>query len=53
MMESVGMYGFCGCKGKSKLKCDSRWEIAAAAAGLYHSSCMLDITWLTRSEAKT
>ncbi|EDL01813.1 mCG1025974, isoform CRA_a [Mus musculus] len=34
MMESVGMYGFCGCKGKSKLKCDSRWEIAAAAAGM-------------------
>lgn len=29
-MESVGVYGFCGCKGKSKVKCDSRWEIAAA-----------------------
>ncbi|XP_021109010.1 heat shock 70 kDa protein 12A isoform X4 [Heterocephalus glaber] len=30
MMESVGVYGFCGCKAKNKLKCDSRWEITAA-----------------------
>ncbi|XP_045147347.1 heat shock 70 kDa protein 12A [Echinops telfairi] len=30
MMESVGMYSFCGCKAKSKLKCESRWEITAA-----------------------
>ncbi|EDL94549.1 rCG57467, isoform CRA_b [Rattus norvegicus] len=51
MMESVGVYGFCGCKGKSKVKCDSRWEITAA--GLCSSSWMLDITWLPRSEAKT
>lgn len=29
-MESVGVYGLCGCKGKSKMKCDSRWEITAA-----------------------
>jgi hypothetical protein len=33
------MYGFCGCKGKSKLKCDSRWEIAAAAAGRTRAHC--------------
>uniref|UniRef100_A0A7N9CBR1 Heat shock protein family A (Hsp70) member 12A n=1 Tax=Macaca fascicularis TaxID=9541 RepID=A0A7N9CBR1_MACFA len=31
MMESVGVYGFCGCKAKNKMKCDSRWEIAASA----------------------
>ncbi|KAI2557404.1 heat shock protein family A (Hsp70) member 12A [Homo sapiens] len=30
MMESVGVYGFCGCKAKNKMKCDSRWEIAAS-----------------------
>lgn len=29
-MESVGVYGFCGCKAKNKMKCDSRWEIAAS-----------------------
>nr|XP_036866989.1 heat shock 70 kDa protein 12A [Manis javanica] len=28
-MESVGVYGFCGCTAKNKMKCDSRWEIAA------------------------
>ncbi|XP_023564771.1 heat shock 70 kDa protein 12A isoform X3 [Octodon degus] len=30
MMESVGVYGFCGCKAKNKLKCDSKWEVTAA-----------------------
>ncbi|KAM8780392.1 heat shock 70 kDa protein 12A isoform 3-T3 [Rhynchonycteris naso] len=30
MMESVGVYGFCGCTAKSKMKCDSRWEAAAS-----------------------
>lgn len=29
-MESVGMYGLCGCAAKSKMKCDSRWEIPAS-----------------------
>ncbi|XP_070288294.1 heat shock 70 kDa protein 12A isoform X4 [Myotis yumanensis] len=29
MMESVGVYGFCGCTSKNKMKCDSRWEVAA------------------------
>nr|XP_035952182.1 heat shock 70 kDa protein 12A isoform X1 [Halichoerus grypus] len=30
MMESVGMYGLCGCAAKSKMKCDSRWEVPAS-----------------------
>nr|XP_045005492.1 heat shock 70 kDa protein 12A isoform X4 [Jaculus jaculus] len=30
MMESVGVYGFCGCKAKNKMKCDSKWEMNAA-----------------------
>ncbi|XP_059517518.1 heat shock 70 kDa protein 12A isoform X4 [Myotis daubentonii] len=29
MMESVGVYGFCGCTSKNKMKCDSRWEVTA------------------------
>lgn len=29
-MESVGVYGFCGCTAKSKMKCDSRWEVTAS-----------------------
>uniref|UniRef100_A0A8D0NEN1 Heat shock 70 kDa protein 12A n=1 Tax=Sus scrofa TaxID=9823 RepID=A0A8D0NEN1_PIG len=41
MMESVGVYGFCGCTAKSKMKCDdSRWEITtseAAPASAYSS----------------
>nr|KAF6303853.1 heat shock protein family A (Hsp70) member 12A [Myotis myotis] len=31
MMESVGVYGFCGCTSKNKMKCDSRWEVTATA----------------------
>ncbi|XP_037660229.1 heat shock 70 kDa protein 12A isoform X3 [Choloepus didactylus] len=30
MMESAGVYGFCGCKARNKLKCDSRREITAS-----------------------
>ncbi|XP_058154290.1 heat shock 70 kDa protein 12A isoform X3 [Dasypus novemcinctus] len=30
LMESAGVYGFCGCKARNKLKCDSRWEITAS-----------------------
>ncbi|XP_036295076.1 heat shock 70 kDa protein 12A isoform X4 [Pipistrellus kuhlii] len=29
-MESVGVYKFCGCTSKNKMKCDSRWEVTAA-----------------------
>uniref|UniRef100_A0A9L0SSR7 Uncharacterized protein n=1 Tax=Equus caballus TaxID=9796 RepID=A0A9L0SSR7_HORSE len=32
MMESVGVYGFCGCTAKNKMKCDSRWEVTATGA---------------------
>ena len=29
-MESVGVYRFCGCTAKNKMKCDSRWEMTAS-----------------------
>ncbi|XP_074195091.1 heat shock 70 kDa protein 12A isoform X4 [Rhinolophus sinicus] len=29
-MESVGVYGFCGCTAKNKMKCDSRREVTAS-----------------------
>nr|KAF6322365.1 heat shock protein family A (Hsp70) member 12A [Pipistrellus kuhlii] len=37
-MESVGVYKFCGCTSKNKMKCDSRWEVTAAERGSHHTS---------------
>uniref|UniRef100_A0A8P0PHL6 Heat shock protein family A (Hsp70) member 12A n=2 Tax=Canis lupus familiaris TaxID=9615 RepID=A0A8P0PHL6_CANLF len=37
MMDSVGMYGLCGCTAKSKMKCDSRWEIPASGPAWTHA----------------
>uniref|UniRef100_A0A9L0RKB7 Uncharacterized protein n=2 Tax=Equus TaxID=9789 RepID=A0A9L0RKB7_HORSE len=39
MMESVGVYGFCGCTAKNKMKCDSRWEVTATGPARTSDLC--------------
>ncbi|KAK7811727.1 hypothetical protein U0070_023208, partial [Myodes glareolus] len=43
-MESVGVYGFCGCKGKSKMKCESSREVTTAAKQATRPWCWVPLT---------